>query len=238
MRYLVSQIEQWGAEIDAMPAPDPGRRKVGKKEAIVLLAKKLQAAQRRGHSTADLHEALSVMGLKVHVDTLRSALRTAGGAPVRRPASPRQSRRDVRRTCGESPEKLEPTTPGAPSGIGDGRRASRTMALARTSEGRRLGERPTIRSDDLPTLNASHRLGPPAESPAVVPTEARDFAGRSPVPSTGVDQARRPAVALSAEPSRDRDTARAREVQTTPIQPRPTSRDRAAFVPREDSDEL
>jgi hypothetical protein len=86
MRYLVSQVETWGAEIDAMPAPDPGGRKVGKKEALVMLARQLQTAVRRGYSTTALHAALSEMGLHVHVDTLRAALRAAGRSSAKRPA--------------------------------------------------------------------------------------------------------------------------------------------------------
>jgi hypothetical protein len=78
MKYLVSQVEAWGEELDALPAPDPGRRKVGKRAAVQLLARKLQAAARRGFSTAELLEVLAAKGLKVHVDTLRDALRSAG----------------------------------------------------------------------------------------------------------------------------------------------------------------
>jgi hypothetical protein len=37
MKYLVSEVERWGREIDALPAPDPGRRRVGKEEAVTLI---------------------------------------------------------------------------------------------------------------------------------------------------------------------------------------------------------
>ena len=37
MKYLVSEVERWGQEIDALRAPDPGRRRVGKKKAVTLI---------------------------------------------------------------------------------------------------------------------------------------------------------------------------------------------------------
>jgi hypothetical protein len=128
MRYLVSQVEQWGAEIDAMPAPDPGRRKVGKKEAIVLLARKLQAAARRGFSTAELHEALSAMGLKVHVDTLRSALRDAGQRPSKQPARARRSRGVLERRRPESRREGERADGRDPHGITGDKATARAAA--------------------------------------------------------------------------------------------------------------
>jgi hypothetical protein len=90
MKYLVSEIETWGKEIDAMPAPDPGRRRVGKKEAVILLAKKLRAAARRGFSTAELLDVLAAKGLKVHADTLRAALKVGGRGPVTCPVRVRR----------------------------------------------------------------------------------------------------------------------------------------------------
>jgi hypothetical protein len=86
MKYLVSDIERLGEEIDALPPPDPGRRKVGKKEAVILLANKLKAAARRGFSTAELLEVLATKGLKIHVDTLRAAFRDVGRVAATGPA--------------------------------------------------------------------------------------------------------------------------------------------------------
>jgi hypothetical protein len=131
MRYLVSQVEQWGAQIDAMPAPDPGRRKVGKKEAVILLARKLQAAARRGFSTTELQAALSAMGLKVHVDTLRSALRDAGQRPVKRPARPRPSHADQKGRDAESHRKAERPAVREADRSRDDAAAARPTALTR-----------------------------------------------------------------------------------------------------------
>jgi hypothetical protein len=78
MKYLVSDIEVWREEIEALRGPEPGSRKVGKSEAIGLVAKELQAALQRGLTTSELLEFLAAKGLKVHEDTLRLAMRKVG----------------------------------------------------------------------------------------------------------------------------------------------------------------
>jgi hypothetical protein len=77
IQYLVSQVEGWREEFAALPPPDPGRRKVGKHQAVIMMAKELQAAARQGYTTWELLELLAAKGLKIHVDTLREALRQA-----------------------------------------------------------------------------------------------------------------------------------------------------------------
>jgi hypothetical protein len=74
-KYFVSQVESWREELAALPPPDPGRRKVGKKQAIIMMSKELKAAARQGYTTRDLLDVLAAKGLKVHGDTLRDALR-------------------------------------------------------------------------------------------------------------------------------------------------------------------
>jgi hypothetical protein len=78
-KYLVSQVERWGEELDDLRPPDPGSRKVGKREAVLLLARKLQSAAKRGFTTAELLAVLAEKGLAVHVDLLREALRSEAG---------------------------------------------------------------------------------------------------------------------------------------------------------------
>jgi hypothetical protein len=120
MKYLVSDVESWGKDLDAMPAPDPGSRKVGKKEAVVLLAKKLQAAARRGFSTAELLDVLASKGLRVHVDTVRAALKLAGKGPL---TSPRRGQRNAAATTGrpvETGSEAEPTSARSNAGESDG----------------------------------------------------------------------------------------------------------------------
>jgi hypothetical protein len=150
MKYLVSQVEAWGEELDALPAPDPGGRKVGKRAAVQLLAKKLQAAARRGFSTAELLEVLAAKGLKVHVDTLRDALRSVGRTGTT--PAPRGRRRSGEATAsgseegkagasgdeqdahaGHEPETAPPTSP-SPVGLADEHRPSEDPE--RRAEGR------------------------------------------------------------------------------------------------------
>jgi hypothetical protein len=95
MKFQVSQVQQWGEELDALPAPEPGSRMVGKREAVLLLAGKLQSATRRGISRAVLLEALKAKGLNVHIDLLREALQHVGKKSGQRPArAPRRPRVD------------------------------------------------------------------------------------------------------------------------------------------------
>jgi hypothetical protein len=110
MKYLVSEVENWGKEIDALPAPDPGRKKVGKKAAVFLLAKKLQAAARRGFSTAELLEVLASKGLTVHVDTVRAALKLGGRGAVTSPVRNRKSTGALRRLPDGNGIEAETTT--------------------------------------------------------------------------------------------------------------------------------
>jgi hypothetical protein len=103
MKYQVSQVQQWGEELDALSPPDPGSRMVGKREAVLLLAEKLQAAMQRGLSKAALLEALEARGLKVHVDLLREALKH-GKASAQRPGrAPRRTRREAAAETGSEP---------------------------------------------------------------------------------------------------------------------------------------
>jgi hypothetical protein len=133
MKYLVSEVESWGKEIDAMPAPDPGRRRVGKKEAVILLAKKLRAAARRGFSTAELLDVLAAKGLKVHADTLRAALKVGGRGAVRCPVRSR---------------RLD----GGPKGLREGNGPASDTASGRPNAGGSVGDRPDQRADVGPEL--------------------------------------------------------------------------------------
>ena len=83
-----------------MPAPDPATLKLGKRAAIEVMRKELQALVRRGYTTAELLDVLAVKGLQVHEETLRVTttiakaprIRTAALATRNRQRRPGQTR--------------------------------------------------------------------------------------------------------------------------------------------------
>jgi hypothetical protein len=164
MKYLVSEVETWGEEIDAMPAPDPGRRRVGKKEAVILLAKKLRAAARRGFSTAELLDVLAAKGLKVHADTLRAALKVGGRGAV---------------TCPVRRRRIA----GRPEGLREGNGPASDTASSRPNAGGSVGDRPEQRADVGPELGLTLGRGGGGEVAAAEverdTTAARGGSGRS-----------------------------------------------------------
>jgi hypothetical protein len=177
MKYLVSEVENWGKEIDALRAPDPGRRKVGKKEAVFLLAKKLQAAARRGFSTAELLEILASKGLKVHVDAVRAALRLVGRGAV---TSPGRSRKSA----------------GAPTGLLDGSGSEPGPTSVQSNVGVSVGDRPGHRAEVGPELALTLRGSATRES-AEVGAESATASGR---PNAGVSDGDRPDQGTEAGP--------------------------------------
>ena len=122
MKYLVSDIERLGEEIDALPAPDPGRRKVGKKEAVILLANRLKAAARRGFSTAELLEVLASKGLTVHIDTVRAAMKVGGRRAATSPVRNRERPGELRRLPDGNGTEDETTTGRWNAGVSGGDR--------------------------------------------------------------------------------------------------------------------
>jgi hypothetical protein len=159
MKYLVSEVESWGKDIDAIPAPDPGRRKVGKKEAVFLLARKLQAAARRGVLTAELLEVLASKGLTVHIDTVRAALKVGRRGAV---TSPVRSRRIA----------------GGPKGLREGNGAASDRASGRPNARGSVGVRPEQRPDIGPELGPARGRSAAGES-AEAESESETADGRS-----------------------------------------------------------
>jgi hypothetical protein len=136
MKYLVSQVEQWGDELETL-APDPGRRKVGKREAVLLLARQLQAAARRGLSALELRAALAAKGLEVHIDLVREALRSAG-----KTAGATAGRRRRRSAASSAPEVGADTDRGEPAGPERSQEGPRDVAADVMSESESAGPRP------------------------------------------------------------------------------------------------
>jgi hypothetical protein len=159
MKYMVSEVETWGKEIDAMPAPDPGRRRVGKKEAVILIAKKLRAATRRGFSTAELLDVLAAKGLKVHADTLRAALKVGGRGAA---TCPVRSRRIA----------------GGPKGLREGNGPALDTATGWPNAGGSVRDRPEQLADVGPELGLALDRSAVGES-VEAESEANTASGRS-----------------------------------------------------------
>jgi hypothetical protein len=177
MKYLVSEVENWGKEIDALPAPDPGRRKVGKKAAVFLLAKKLQAAARRGFSTAELLEILASKGLTVHVDTVRAALKVGARGAVTSPVRNRKST-------------------GALTRLRDGNGTEAETTTGRWNAGVSGGDGPEHRAEVGPELPLPFDRGAGGES-AVAEAEKKTASGR---PSAGKSDSERAEKGTEAGP--------------------------------------
>jgi hypothetical protein len=171
MKYLVSEVEKWGKEIDAMPAPDPGRRRVGKKEAVILLAKKLRA---------ELLDVLAAKGLKVHADTLRAALKVGGRGAV---TCPVRSRRIA----------------GGPKGLREGNGPASGTASGRPNAGGSVGDRPEQRADVV--LSSDWRLAEARlenrPRPSLHPI--RRVVGRISAGRSGTGPSREPKSTLSSD---------------------------------------
>jgi hypothetical protein len=74
-----------------MPTPDPTTGTVGKRAALEMMAKELQALSRRGYTTAELLELLATKGIHIHEETLRAVLRTVRSPGPQATTRPRPS---------------------------------------------------------------------------------------------------------------------------------------------------
>ena len=107
-----------------MPAPDPTTRAVGKRAALEMLAKELQALSRRGYTTAELLELLATKGLHIHEEALRAVLRTGGSSGARATTQPRRS---------QPPTGSSPSTAGQ-IGQEEGRKPDSVGTMTPTAE--------------------------------------------------------------------------------------------------------
>jgi hypothetical protein len=210
MKYLVSQVEQWGEELDSL-APDPGSRKVGKRGAVLLIAKKLQAAARRGLSASELRAALAEKGLEVHIDLLRDALRSAGKPPGTPPAGRR------RKVSGNAPSESGLQPRGLQQGEG---RAAEAAAGARAAV-----ERPRDKARG------------PEDTPEIDPEVALESASENQGNGTGVMAVARPDVehgapAVGTGSSADFPSAPVQEIRRESDQVQPGKSSAPAEVPR------
>jgi hypothetical protein len=165
---------------------------VGKREAVLLLAEKLQAATRRGVTRAALLEALETKGLKVHIDLLREALKHVGKTSAQRqaraprrarvePAAAVDERADKNRATGGQGNAAEPergpVDDGSPAGVTTSDNAG--SPSEQSPDGGRTERRPAaaVATDSGPT-ERSERVGAglgsaPASSKVAEPSEPR-----------------------------------------------------------------
>jgi hypothetical protein len=237
MKFLISQVTQWGEELDALRDPDPGKRKVGKRDAVLLLAKKLQAAARRGFTTAELLEVLAAKGLHVHVDLLREALRAAGkGTMVVAGRGGRGARASTGRRAGE-------TTAGGREGRPEDERplarADVAAPVGMTAQGEQprteevragtLIEHPTGAAPETrATAGPPRTSGPAGPSPGTSQEGGQGPTGREPGVDAGGDPGGRP----GSEPALSHRAAGKETEGDSARQPAA----RGSFIPRSDSE--
>lgn len=232
MKYQVSQVKQWGEELDALPAPEPGSRMVGKREAVLLLAEKLQSAARRGVSREALLDALEAKGLKVHIDLLREALKHAGKAAGQRP--PRAGKKARGAGSGSKAEGAEKS--GATAGPGAGDDSERGPVVSRSSAGGTAGSEAGGPSEESPEATGTERRGDEDDATALEPTGTAERFGGNLGEVSAPATAAPPAVPLkvSKEPKgagADSDAARAPGPQAKAVGP-PQGAEKAAAPAR------
>jgi hypothetical protein len=263
MTFTVSQVNAWRAELAAMPAPDPTTRAVGKRAALEMIAKELQALSRRGYTTAELLELLATKGLHTHEETLRAVLRTAKSSAPRASTRPRPSQEAPQPPTGSSPraaaqigqeENRKPDSAGTvtPTAKAPPQEQYQTQAHAAypTATSQPLANWPDSMAAEAPTAKKSD-----AAATALARVKAAPQVG---IPATPPDE-------TQSDPSGDASGARDRQPdviredlrgfgqpggvdlhrhnragsQDTPAGPaRSAPGSRGTFTPRKDSDQL
>ena len=259
MTFTVSQVNSWRAELAAMPAPDPTTRSVGKRAALEMMAKELQALSRRGYTTAELLELLATKGLHTHEETLRAVLRTA------RPSGPRAT---TRPRPSQSPTG---SSPGAAGQIGqeEDRRPDSAGTVTPTAEAPPTGQHQTEARAARPTATSQPLANRPHSMAAEAPTARKADAAPTALarvkaapqlgtPAGPTDETQSDPSGVTSE-AKDRQSGVIREdlrgfgqpgevhihrhnragSQDTPAGPaRSAPGNRGTFTPRKDSDQL
>jgi hypothetical protein len=259
MTFTVSQVNAWRAELAAMPAPDPTTRAVGKRAALEMMAKELQALCRRGYTTAELLELLATKGLHTHEETLRAVLRTArpsGPRATTRPRpsqSPTDSSSSAAGQIGQEEDRradsngtVTPTAEEPPPG----QNQTQAQAAGPTVTSKPLANRPDTmaaqaatarKTDAAPAASARLKAGPQVGMPAMPSDEIRS--DPSGVASDAKD--RQPGVIREdlrgfGQPGgvdvHRHNRAGSQDTPAGPARPSPASR--GTFTPRKDSDQL
>jgi hypothetical protein len=263
MTFTVSQVNAWRSELAAMPAPDPTTRAVGKRAALEMMAKELQALSRRGYTTAEMLELLATKGLNIHEETLRAVLRTARLSGPRASTRPRPSQ--------EAPQSPTGSSPRAGGSIGqeEGRKPDSGGTVTPTAEEPLPGQHQTEARAAGPTVTSQPLANRPGTMAAQAPTARKTDAAAAASarlkagPQVGIPAM--PSDEIQSDPSgvasdaKDRQPGVIREdlrgfgqpggvdiprhnragSQDTPASPaRSAPGSRGTFTPRKDSDQL
>ena len=87
IEYTVESANWLIAELRAIPAKDPAKRKLDKQRMVSLLADELIALQRRGYTIEEVAESLRGRGLAITTPTLKNYLQRAKSKTDKRPKS-------------------------------------------------------------------------------------------------------------------------------------------------------
>jgi hypothetical protein len=87
LEYTVESANWLIAELRAIPAKDPAKRKLDKQRMVSLLADELIALQRRGYTIEEVAESLRGRGLAITTPTLKNYLQRAKSKTDKRPKS-------------------------------------------------------------------------------------------------------------------------------------------------------
>jgi hypothetical protein len=259
MTFTVSQVNAWRSELAAMPAPDPTTRAVGKRAALEMMAKELQALSRRGYTIAEMLELLATKGLNIHEETLRAVLRTARSSGPRASTGPRPSQSPTGSSQGaagqtgqeedrrpDSAGTVTPTAEEPPTGQHQTEaRAVRPTATSQPLANRldsMAAEAPTARKSDAAlTAMARVKAAPQVGIPAIPPDGTRSD------PSGVASDAKDRPPGVIREDLRGIEQAggvdihrhnRAGSQDTSASPARSAPGNRGTFTPRKDSDQL
>jgi hypothetical protein len=128
IEYTVESANWLIAELRAIPAKDPAKRKLDKQRMVSLLAGELVALQQRGYTIEEVAESLRGRGLAITTPTLKNYLqraksktekrpkngpRTASGRPGNRP--PNAAKREASNVLAPATTQTPPVAKPAPS---------------------------------------------------------------------------------------------------------------------------
>ena len=141
LEYTVESANWLIAELRAIPAKDPAKRKLDKQAMVSLLASELVALQKRGYSIEEVAEGLRGRGFAITTPTLKNYLQRAKNKSEKRAksgartASSRSGNGSPKVTKCEASNAPAPTTTQAPPAM---KQAASTPEAGAAPEGTTL----------------------------------------------------------------------------------------------------